>query len=292
MNKAGKMSWVGVDLNKDSKTFGEINVGGFRWNYWGADAPLVRYALAVSQGKRQEAAGLPATDVSRLRLSKNFAGAKIAPGVPRALWVELVNGGFDPYAQRNVNTKSGALLFALDQVDPLFFANSFDSYNDLGPAAVVPSYLANISGLSTSTWDTSPTEDQLKSAARTDLKQQMPNADKVFQLPAVQESFKSLGLGSANSLGALKDAYIAKNAPIIAQHGMSLPEAETIAGKQFDSRPQVQSFKDAMAKQELAFWGRNPKLLDDMVTKGIVKPTEAEQKILDAYRSRQQVAAR
>ena len=115
----------------------------------------------------------------------------------------------------------------------------------------------------------------------------MPVADTVFQLPQIQAAFKPMGFEPAGykSLSEYKAAYIAKYAPAIANaDGVSLAEAETRAGKHFDSQKPVQDFKTGMSNAELYFWQQNPKLLDGLVRNGVVTPTKAEQKILDEYR--------
>lgn len=180
LNKQGVPEYVSVDLNKDSKTFGEISVGEMRWNYWGADLPLVRYALQVTQGKREPGAGIPAQGVDRLRLTQNLIGSKIAPGVPAALWTEFVRDGYDPFGQRDINTPKGAAMFSLDQITPLLISNGIDAYNDRGPWAVAPTLLANVSGFTTATYDNTASGEEAASAAKAPAREALQGAGVPF----------------------------------------------------------------------------------------------------------------
>jgi hypothetical protein len=197
LNKAGVPSPISVDFNWHSKTFGQINVGGYRWNYWGSDQPLVRYIIGASTGQEQKASGLPTQGADRLRLTKNFIGGKVAPGLPR-LGVDIAAGGYDPNLGSGnpvadyvgvgrqggmINSPAGALVFAIDQVNPLFFTNTFEAWKNMGIAGVAATYPAEVSGFSTSQYDTSATPKQQQSAAREEAVSKV-NPTGIFNAPA------------------------------------------------------------------------------------------------------------
>lgn len=150
----------------------------------------------------------------------------------------------------------------------------------------------NLVGLSS--YSTTLSDYQIKAAAKAAAKAAgLPNADNVFKMPAVQETFAPLGLDPSGhqSFADYKKAYIAKYAPmaVTASHGrLSLPEAETATGKHFDAQQSVQNFTNGMSNAELNFWRQNPKLLDDVVRSGAFTPTNAERTIIDAYRRMRQ----
>jgi hypothetical protein len=291
LDKNGKPQFVNVDMNKDSRTFGEVSVGGFRWNYWGADAPLVRYALAVSQGKQQIAAGGPAVSADRRRISENFAGAKIAPGVPRALWVQLVNDGYDPYSQREVNTKSGALLFAIDQVDPLFFANTFEAYQDLGPAAVAPAFIANQLGATTATYNLEPTEKQAERMQSIESSKALTEAgyvtsDAYYQRekPAFVRSFGPEA-EKYDDISGLKTAWVDQYlAGWMKKNGLPEPAARADLQREFEKLPIVEEFKEKLKQAETNFIRRNPKAAYEAWAAGELELDQEQQKILENAR--------
>ncbi len=161
LDKAGKPSYVNVDLNDLSSTFGQMSIGPVRWNYWGADQSLVRTLIQMSRGKAQTP-GLPARDVDRRRLVSNFIGNKIAPGGPKLAWDELVNQGRTQNSGifnndtgvkgMNINTPMGALIYAFNQTAPISLESTVQSWQQAGPIAAPFTFVAETHGLSTSTY--------------------------------------------------------------------------------------------------------------------------------------------
>lgn len=178
LDKADKPSFVNVDLNDLSPTFGQISVGNKRWNYWGSDATLVRTLVQMARRKTQKP-GLPAQAADPFRLGQKFIANKLAPGLPRAAYDVVAEGGrsynegifnTDPI---NMKSPMGALIYAFNQVSPIPLGNAVNSYREGGVDAALFSAATDPQGLTTSTYDLAPSEREIKSAENAPMRKKV-----------------------------------------------------------------------------------------------------------------------
>lgn len=146
LNEKGVPEFVSADLNPKSPSFGEVKVGKMSWNFWGADAPLVRFALVLYH-RKQEVDGVP-IEKDPFQAAQNFIRSKIAPGAPALMWDAIVRKGRGYTGQDLTDPKEFGLYLA-DQVAPIFLVSALETYKAAGPAYVAPQLAAEISGFST-----------------------------------------------------------------------------------------------------------------------------------------------
>lgn len=150
-----------VDINRNSPTFGQVKVGPVRWNYWGADQSMVRQILMQMPGGGKREIEGQTEDRSRLQEGLNFAGNKLAPGLPRTAWDAAVNRG-RTFEGNELDTPGGFAMNLANQFKPIPAETAMEANKNAGAIAAIVSMLADLNGFTTSTYELTPRVDPLK----------------------------------------------------------------------------------------------------------------------------------
>lgn len=233
--QAGGSDFMSVDVNHNSPTFGQVTVGPVRWNYWGSDQSLVRQIIMQMPGVGgKKIIDGTEIDASRLQEGKTFIGNKVAPGVSRTAWDALTNKGRTSEG-RQLDTPSGFGMNILDQTVPIPVTTVKEANKDAGPIAAVAALLADLNGLTTSTYDSKPTEKQLRDAATAAPRERLSEYNDVGV--SVWKDLQSDGSApkGADSFGEFKDATITQIVKEIRDQepGSSLIDAQAAAERIF-----------------------------------------------------------
>ena len=142
-----------ADINTHSPTFGQVEVGPIRWNYWGADQSMVRQILTQLQGDKS-IDGVTES-VQRPTEAWRYISNKLAPGVPRTAWDSAVNRG-RTFEGRDVNSPEGFGMNIVDQFKPIPAETGQEAYGNAGAIGAIVSVLADLNGFTTSTYELTP----------------------------------------------------------------------------------------------------------------------------------------
>lgn len=255
-----------VDFNTHSPTFGQVKVGPVRWNYWGADQSMVRQILMQLpyHGGTQTIDGVP-EDVNRPESAWRYISNKLAPGIPRTAWDSAVNRG-RTFEGRDVNSPSGFAMNLLDQTVPIPTETGREAYANAGPIAAVVSVLADLNGLTTSTYDPQPKQSKEEYEAQQYI-------DKSGYNDVGDEVWKDLREGAAAQYDGpteYRNAMIAEIVADIEETDDTVPPvvAQAIAEKIVAQDPALTVYDSVTGKIRDTMITTDPKLAEYLVQTG------------------------